>query len=144
RVLIDNQEGAVVPVRPFLSGGKPHPIYARVVAKDGTETRVEVPVRAHDCRAQAFVSITTSALANTWDQYQLIARVLDAALTSEHAARPITPQDVESYSWDFGDGETARTHVPLIEHSYEGRAQDRPSTSYLVKVEARLRDGRRV
>jgi hypothetical protein len=144
RVFIDGQEGSRIPVRPLFAAGAARTVFARLVARDGSEVSAEVPLRAHDCKASAQASIAAHALANSWDDYELSAQVVGAFNHVSDDVRLIDPKDVVAYSWDFGDGETVESRAPVVAHSYERRAQVRPSSSFLLAVDVRLKDGQRV
>jgi hypothetical protein len=144
QIFIDDHPGDTLIVRPVVdTHGTARPMYARAVAKDGSEAKAVIPITVKRCEAKSHVAVGYHVLPNTWGQLELTATVLDAFTLGKPATR-IPASQVRGFHWEFGDGTTADTTGPVTEHDYEGRAEEKPSAELLVKVEATLANGRTV
>jgi hypothetical protein len=112
--------------------GAPPPV-AQVVSRAGVVSTAPVPdVRFKECAAPRIVLVSSRTMENT-EAGMLFAARVRAGAPAEGA--PSDPFEPVLYRWNFGDGETAETREPWVEHSYEWRTQDRLYTTYLVEVE---------
>lgn len=117
-----------------------------VFGKNNVATTVKLPqYEVKDCRPTYIAEIRQRVRANTWAAFDFQARVVGVmpAVTEQdkqrgaparQAAKPFTPV---SYTWTFGDGDTATTLTPVVDHDYEGRTQDTLYSYYVIGVSAR-------
>ncbi|HSJ64428.1 MAG TPA: hypothetical protein VK922_11100, partial [Gemmatimonadaceae bacterium] len=107
-----------------------------VKGRDGALAVAELPpVRVKECEPPRRLFLSSRELANADATYLFAARVVDAAATA--------PMQPIRYRWDFGDGSTAETDVPHVEHGFEPRGEAM-SSQYVVTCEAIAGDGERV
>jgi len=147
--VVDGAMGASVPVRLWLdeSGRVQGNHSVTVFGKANTAVTVALPdVRVKDCQPARVVGVEEHLLANSWADFDFVARVVTLpprgatdAPRSPGAGDTFT---ATSYAWSFGDGETATTSAPIATHSYEGRAQETLYSYFTVGVEVRSKDGR--
>ncbi|HEY3352487.1 MAG TPA: PKD domain-containing protein [Polyangia bacterium] len=147
--VIDGELGQSYPVRLWKNAtgiiGK-HAI--QVFGRGNTATSVPLPkYEVRDCEPQRIVTVTGKVRPNTWSEFRITA-ALSSPLgippaNAEKGWRPPPPPPFEPvrYVWTFGDGQTATTAVPAVEHSYEDRPQTTLYSYYLVQVDVHGRDG---
>jgi hypothetical protein len=105
-----------------------------VRGKRGTSAIADVPpVRVKDCETPHRLTIDLRRRPQMPDRAFLTARLASA---SGEGFQPV------DYRWDFADGSTATTSIPEVEHSYEGRLQNRAYSYFFVTVTARNAGGR--
>jgi hypothetical protein len=119
---IDGRFGNPLILNPRTAGTQ----HYHVVATDHGEQRdyrpFEIAVLPPDAPACAHRPTAELMLSEHADQ-TVLARVTTSRL---HA--PLR------YSWDFGDGSPEQTDRPHAEHSYAGRPQDAPLSSFVIAV----------
>ena len=108
-----------------------------VRGKNGALALADVPpIRVEDCEAPHRLTIDLQRRAAATNRAWLTVHL--ASATGAGAFVPV------AYDWRFDDGTTATTTTPEVEHSYEGRPQDKSFTYYFVTVTARDAAGRTV
>ena len=98
-----------------------------------------------DCRPAYLAAIMQRVRSNTWSDFDFNARVIAVPRAPTEADRqrgappPPVPKPFKavSFSWTFGDGDAVTTLTPIVEHDYEGRAQDTLYSYYVVGVTIR-------
>jgi hypothetical protein len=128
------QRGSTVALRAHrrLDGTPVRPTVT-VTARNGVQAVAVVPpYEIRDCQAERIVHIEARELPNLPSQFQLSARIVDRG--SKAPFRAI------AYRWTFGDGQTARTTVPAVVHSYADRIEDTLESYYTVRVDAIAED----
>jgi hypothetical protein len=119
---IDGRFGNPLILHPSTTGTQRY----HVVATDHGEQRdyrpFEIAVLAADAPACTQRPAAELTLSEHADQ-TVLARV-----TASRLRAPLR------YSWDFGDGSTQQAGGPQAEHSYAGRPQDAPLSSFVIGV----------
>jgi len=106
--------------------------------------------QVNDCQVDRYGVISAGLLPNSWDRFQLAVEVLTPprrrifdAETKKFAesVEPVAASAVaaspfkgERYLWDFGDGQKESTLIPIVEHDYGRRKQERLESEFLVDV----------
>jgi hypothetical protein len=144
--VVDGAMGSSVPVRLLL--GQDGRVEGRhtISVFGRTNVAVTVPVpeyKVKDCQPARVVVIETRVQANTWSDFDLMAKVIPLpepppGLRTEGSHKAFVPT---SYTWAFGDGVTATTSGPLVSHDFEGRAQDALYSYFTVRVDVRGESG---
>ena len=143
--VIDGQLGHQVPITLWTDDdGKvlgTHTV--TVFGRGNVSTTAPLPkVVVKECRPTYIASIQHRVRANTWADFEFQARVVGVppAPTPADRQRGAPPPKVPvpfkpvAYTWDFGDGESTTTLVPLAEHDYEGREQNALYSYFVVSV----------
>jgi hypothetical protein len=144
--VVDGAMGSAVPLRLLLGqdGRVEGQHLISVFGRTNVATTVPVPeYRVKDCQPEKVVVIEARVAANTWSDFDLLARVVSPppplpGIRGEGSHRPFAPV---SYAWTFGDGEAATTTGPVIAHDYERRPQDSLYSYFTVRVDVRSLDG---
>jgi len=119
----------------LLPDGNPTHQTITVFTRDGISTTTDVPrYRVKDCRPERTLLISYSAKANTVDELDFTAQLIESK-AGEKSFRPAR------YVWDFGDDVTRTTTEHFISHSYARRKQLGMYSQYLVQVEAQSQSG---
>ncbi len=114
-----------------------------VFGRNNVATTVPLPqYEVKDCRPTYIAAIAQRVRSNTWADFEFNARVVGIPRAPTEADRqrgappPPVPKPFKalSYSWTFGDGESATTLTPITEHDYEGRTQDTLYSYFIIGV----------
>ncbi|MGA7123044.1 MAG: hypothetical protein WBY94_23275 [Polyangiaceae bacterium] len=143
--VVDGAMGTSVPVRLWLDeAGRVQGTHS-VTVFGRTNTPVTVPLpdyRVRDCQPARLVAVEQHLRANTWGDFDFIAKIVVLPPRGRGAARAgeseFTPT---SFVWSFGDGTAATTFAPVATHTYEGRAQDALYSYFTVRVEVHSKQG---
>ena len=144
--VVDGAMGSSVPLR-LLLGEDGRVEGQHVISVFGRgNVAVTVPVPSYtvkDCQPERAVVVEPRVVANTWGDFELLARVVSLpppgpGIRSEGAHRPF---EAVSYSWTFGDGEAATTTGPRVSHDYQGRTQDALYSYFTIRVDVRDASG---
>jgi hypothetical protein len=152
--VIDGQMGQSLPVRLWRDqNGVQGQHSITVFGRGGSMITAPLPqYEVKDCRPKYIVGIQARLMPNTWGEFSLLASMVGVQRAPTDADRqrdaPPMPPGAKpfkavSYTWNFGDGETATTLAPDVEHSYEGRAQQTLYSYFVVSVEVRGAKGER-
>jgi hypothetical protein len=143
---VGGQTGQRVPLRTWLpddDADQPK-VQVKVFGRGNVVTIADLPpFLVKSCRPARMVNVEARVRANTWGEYELEARLREVP-PLDPEARPPPPFKPTSYEWSFGDGQQATTATPYATHSYEGRAQDRLYSHFLVQVTVRGEGGETV
>jgi hypothetical protein len=113
-----------------------------VFGMDNVAVRAQLPeYQVKDCEPLRNAYVTSRLLPNTIGEYEFRARVVDVASQKLPDAKPF---QAVRYFWDWGDGSTETTEVPVANHRFTGQDQERMYHQYLVSVEAVAANGERV
>jgi len=137
--LVGSQPGQRVPLRTWLTDDDADQPKQEVLVfgKNNVTTRAPLPeFLVKSCRPKRMINLVPHLKANTFSEYVLEAKIVEPP-PLDPQARPPPPFKPTSYEWAFGDGESATTPTPYVEHSYESRQQDRLYSHFLVQVTAR-------
>ena len=116
--------------------GEPPPRLVRVFGRNNAVTEAPLPeIRVEDCRVARRVHVIARLLPNREHDFELHAQIVD--VTAKRRMRPVRAL------WSFGDGTTAESASPVIEHSYADRRQDALYSQFLIQVEVIGDDGER-
>lgn len=129
--------GASVPVRLEANEDESAGTARKIIVfgRDGTATSAELPsYPIMDCKPQRKLILARALRANTEGTFTFTARITNVLATAPMDA-PVV------YNWEFGDGTTAQTEVPTVEHDYSGRPQETLYSQLLVSCEAIASDG---
>jgi len=151
--VIDGHMGSSFPVTLWTdSSGRLQGAHTvQVFGRGNVQTSVPLPTyTVKDCRVPFLVAITQRVRSNTTADFDFEAKLVAPRpppmtdrqvreLNEADASLPEPPKPFKpvSFSWNFGDGETASAPVPTIEHNYEGRKQDTLYSYFLVEVTVR-------
>jgi PKD domain-containing protein len=114
-------------------------VFAR--GKRGLATIAAVPpITVRDCEVPVQVTVDVRRPPDMPDRAVLTAQIV----TSGAGQAEPSSFEAAKYTWDFGDGTSATSTSPEVEHSYEGRRQDRAYSYFWVAVEAHDHEGRTV
>ncbi len=149
RSLVNGLPGWSVPVRARENLEDPDapPRTVLVVGNDGSSAVVPIPAyKIKDCKPAAQLRMRALLLPNSTAEYRVEARVVKGVSPGRpRPARFIDEDFVPTrYFWEFGDGATATTTEPYVEHSYEFRAQSTYFSYYLLRVTASDDNGRQM
>jgi hypothetical protein len=151
--VIDGHMGSSFPVQLWTdaNGKVMGKHFVEVFARDNVKTIVPLPeYRVKDCRAQYLAAIQTRVRSNTWADFDIETRLVavppgpmteaqarDLKRSGAPPPRPAPLWKPVSFGWDFGDGATDSTVVPLTEHNYEGRKQNALYSYFVIQVTMR-------
>src|SRR5262249_35550511 len=118
-----------------------------VFGRSNTPTTVPLPeYKVKDCKPARIVTVLSHVQPNSWSDFEFGARVVSLPpegprpAPGAHAAEaPFVPA---TYTWSFGDGETATSSSAFVSHDYERRAQDTLYSYFTVRADVRATDGR--
>ncbi len=141
KYLIGSETGMQVPVRsypPDPEAVDEPPRQIAVFGRNRVATRVDMPeFVVKDCAPERILYLRHGLMSNTIDEYEFWAKIVDVA-----AEKPLQPPI--TFHWDFGDGKSADTEVPIVHHSYEDRSFDTLVSEFLVTCTATDRKGEKV
>src|SRR6185312_17252893 len=98
--------------------------------------------RVKDCQPRRIAAVEPHLQPNGWSRFEFVARVVDLpsparGVQIEGSSEPFV---AAAYVWNFGDGESATTAVPVAAHDYEERAQDALYSYFVAGVTVHARD----
>jgi hypothetical protein len=144
-MVIGGMRGNRVPIVGKLTlDGAQRPLMAEVFAGNGEVTSVIVPLEVRSCSPARRAVVTDTLLANSHDEFEFTARVLDAPgqpLTRGQSAPLLAGSEIDHFRWEFGDGAKLESEEPTVRHSYSDRAQATRVSDFVVGVEAVLKSG---
>lgn len=160
RGMVGGRLGTRVPVRSWDRSGSSGTAVKVSVFGKGSEPALETAPAylVKDCEVPHYAVLAYRQLENSWDEYELSARVLapptrgkavDDGFATSSVASPVgnrasVPFRPVRYQWDFGDGTSAVTDSPVVSHNYGRRRQDRKQSELLVAVKVTAEDGNTV
>ncbi len=144
--VIDGKQGQSLPITLWRGDrdllGK-HTI--TVFGRGNVATTTDLPTyTVNDCRPTYIAAIENRVRSNSWADFDFAAKLVgnqrapteaDKKRGSPPIEPPARPYKVSSYVWTFGDGQSATTFAPYIDHSYESRTQDTLYSYFIVSVE---------
>jgi hypothetical protein len=136
--MIDPANGAIlrgtrIPFRQY--GTSDEELLIRVEGRNTIRGVALPPVEVRDCVEPKQVILTFSRTFAVPDRARFHVKLIESPPV--RAGVPFEPFVPASYEWDFGDGQTAKTSGPEIEHSYEGRLQNVMQSSFVATVTLR-------
>jgi hypothetical protein len=146
--LIDGQQGSSIPVRLWRDddGNVLGQHTITVFGRGNVATTIPVPqYEVKNCRPTYIADVMQRVRSNTWSDFDFNARIVGIPRAPTPADRergappPPVPKPFKpvSFSWDFGDGQTATSLTPIIEHDFEGRPQTSLYSYFVVGVSIR-------
>lgn len=134
RTVIDGQTGASMPLRYLVDDSKA-PRTIQVFGKNQRAvTLAKVPhVTVMDCSAPQIVQVGFALVPNAEDTFRIAVRV--------QTRQDQPPVNMCSFEWDFGDGKSASTAEPWVEHGYLERPQKGLDASFLIRARLLPCDG---
>ena len=147
-IVIDGHQGSSFPVTLWRDdqGNVQGQHFITVFGRGNVSTMVPLPMyEVKDCRPTYIASIMQRVRSNTWSDFDFNARVVGVppAVTEKDRQRGAPPPPVPkpfkpvAFTWTFGDGDTMTSLTPIVEHDYEGRAQDTLYSYFVVGVSIR-------
>jgi hypothetical protein len=144
--VIDGKQGQSVPMTLWRGDHDVQGTHTiTVFGRGNSSTTTPLPTyTVDDCRPTYIAAIENRVRANSWADFDFAAKLVGIQRGATDADRkrgaqaiepPAHPYKVSSYVWNFGDGQTATTFAPYIDHSYEGRTQDSLYSYFIVSVE---------
>jgi len=138
--VIDGQMGSSVPLRLWLGedGEVKGQHFVRVFGRTNTPVTVPLPqYKVLDCQPRRLVAVEPHLRANSWSDFDFVARVVTLPSPTARIRAVGSPDKFvpHSFTWAFGDGETASTTTGVVSHNYEGRAQNSLYSYFTVAVE---------
>jgi hypothetical protein len=146
--VIDGHQGDAYPVTLWRDddGNVQGQHSVTVFGRGNVATTVPLPqYEVKNCRPTYIAAIMQRVRSNTWADFDFNARVVaippapTEADRKRGAAPPAVPKPFKAvaFTWDFGDGQTATTLTPIVDHDYEGRAQSTLYSYFVVGVSIR-------
>ncbi len=145
--VIDGSMGAAVPVR--LSLGEDGNIVGQhsISVFGRTNMAVTVPLpkyRVKDCQPAQILLIEQRLRPNTNSDFDFHARVITLPPRGHEQRSAPEAYRAVSFAWTFGDGTSESTSAPLASHSFENRPQETLYSYFVVGVEARDQNGKKL
>jgi hypothetical protein len=147
--VIDGSMGSSFPVRLWRNdkGQVNGQHVVTVFGRGNVATTVPLPsYEVRDCQPPRIVGIEPRVRSNSWSDFDFLAKVVaplppPSRTGADAGAAPPAPFVPKTFVWSFGDGETATTTTPFVEHNYEGRAQTALYSYFSISVEVRPKEG---